>query len=358
VSGSAEEDDDAVPLWRQPAVRWIALAVVVVVSFVFWRGTPPPKEDEPAKPPQNFIGDVTPFKPALPQAAPAPPPTAAAPAAMAVQPAALPQPAPPPSVRMTAQGPATAPAKPARPLMLSYAAPLAAQAPAPGTAAAGGVGGRPAASQTNVVFKGGEIPGAKASAAIDTTYVLMPGLLPCVLDTAISSDVPSGSLMCHTPGPVYSPKGVLLMEADTQIVGRYEGLKNGGNRLQAISTYAVTPNGIFVPITDNMSDDLGRTGLDGNVDHRYIERFGAAIALELTQSVLSIIQAEASKGGNSYIQLGNGGGGGVGGLAEQILQSTINLPPIFTKPQGATIAIFLSAPVDFSASYRIRETRQ
>lgn len=348
MSTSLDEEDDAVPLWRQPAVRWIALAVVVVVGFVFWRGTPPPKEEEPAKPSQGFIADVTPFKSQVVPAAPAP---VSAPATAA----ALPTPAVPPTVRMTQQGPTTAPAKPTRPLMLSYAAPPAAPAAATGT---GAPGVRPPAPQTNVVFKGGEIPGAKASAAIDTTYVLMPGLLPCVLDTAISSDVPSGSLMCHTPGPVYSPKGVLLMEAGTQIIGRYEGLKNGGSRLQAISTYAVTPNGIFVPITDNMSDDLGRTGLDGNVDHRYIERFGAAIGLELTQSVLGIIQAEASKGGNTYLSLGNGGGGGVGGLAEQILQSTINLPPIFTKPQGATIAIFLSAPVDFSASYRIRETRQ
>jgi type IV secretion system protein VirB10 len=267
---------------------------------------------------------------------------------------ALPPPAPVPSVRVTPQGPAIGLAKPTRPLMLSYTAPLVTQTPAPGT---GAPGVRPAAPPTTVAFKGGEIPGVKASAALDTTYVLMPGLLPCVLDTAISSDVPSGSLMCHTPGPVYSPKGVLLMEADTQIIGRYEGLKNGGNRLQAVSTYAVTPNGIFVPITDNISDDIGRTGLDGNVDHRYIGRFGAAIALTLTQSVLSILQAEASQGGNAYIQLGNGGGGGVGGIAEQILQSTINLPPVFSKPQGSTIAIFLSAPVDFSASYHIREAK-
>jgi type IV secretion system protein VirB10 len=355
VSASQEDEDDAVPLWRQPAARWIAFGVVVVVGFVFWRGTPPPKEEEPAKPSQAFIGDITPYKPVAVVAAP--PPPAPAPAVTPQPIAALPLPAAPPVIRATPQGPAIGPAKPARPLMLSYAAPLAAHAPAPGTGAAGGAVGQPIASQTNVTFKGGEIPGVKASAAIDTTYVLMPGLLPCVLDTAISSDVPSGSLMCHTPGPVYSPKGVVLMEADTQIIGRYEGLKNGGNRLQAVSTYAVTPNGIFVPIIDNMSDDLGRTGLDGNVDHRYIERFGAAIALTLTQSVLDIIQAEASKGGNTYLSFGGQGGGGVGSLAEQILQSTINLPPIFTKPQGSTIAIFLSAPVDFSASYRIREAR-
>jgi type IV secretion system protein VirB10 len=91
----------------------------------------------------------------------------------------------------------------------------------------------------------------------------MPGLLPCVLDTAIESDLP-GPLLCHLPGPVYSPKGVLLMEAGTQVIGRYESMgKNGGNRLLAVSTYAHTPNGIWVPLAGNpMADDLGRTGFD------------------------------------------------------------------------------------------------
>ena len=89
--------------------------------------------------------------------------------------------------------------------------------------------------------------------------MLMPGLLPCVLDTAIQSDLP-GPLLCHLPGPVYSPKGVLLMEAETQVIGRYELMKtNGGSRLMAVSTYAHTPHGIWVPLAGNsLSDDLGR----------------------------------------------------------------------------------------------------
>lgn len=338
-----DEDEVAeVPVWRQPKVLLIGGLFALAVLFILTRGKPEPKEDDTKSSPQAFIGDVVPYQPTKPD--PPPPPVQIAQAPPPPAAPTLPVLPPAPQLRLT-PGP-TAP-KVQRPAMLSYAAPP----PPPATGGAAGAKAEPPA--TSVIFKGGDIPGGKASSAIDTTYVLMPGLLPCVLDTAISSEVPSGSLMCHLPGPVYSQKGVVLLEAGTQIIGKYEGLKGGENRLQAVSTYAVTPNGIFVPITDNMSDDLGRTGLDGNVNHRYFERFGAAILLNLSQSALSIIQASVSRGGNTYLDISSGGG--VGGLAQQILQSTINLPPIFTKPQGSTIAIFLSEPIDFSNSYRLRQ---
>jgi type IV secretion system protein VirB10 len=214
----------------------------------------------------------------------------------------------------------------------------------------------PMAGQTRVTFKGEDIGGAKASPAMDMTFMLMPGLLPCVLDTAINSNVPNGDLYCHLPGPVYSPRGVLLMEADTQIIGKYTGMQNGQQRLEATSAYAATPNGIFVPLAGSMTDNVGRNGLPGNVDNRYVERFGAAGLLTLSESALSYLQAEVSKGGNTYLNFNGGGGGGSGisSLIQEILRSQQNLKPIFTKYQGETIAISLNHPIDFSGSYSIR----
>jgi type IV secretion system protein VirB10 len=208
--------------------------------------------------------------------------------------------------------------------------------------------------QTGLAFQASSLPGVKASPAIDDTYQLMPGLLPCVLDTAIESDLP-GPLLCHLPGPVYSPKGALLMEAETQVIGRYESMgKNGGSRLMAVSTYAHTPNGIWVPLAGNpMADDLGRTGFDGAVDNHYLERFGGAVILSLTESGLGIVQAAVSKGGNTYISTDS-----ANNLAEQILQAQIDIAPTFSKHQGETIAIWLTTPIDFSDSYTLRQARQ
>ena len=195
--------------------------------------------------------------------------------------------------------------------MLSYAVPHT-DPPTPAMGAPGPrEGGDP--PQTGLAFKAASLPGVKASPAIDDTYQLMPGLLPCVLDTAIQSDLP-GPLLCQLPGPVYSPKGVLLMEAGMQVIGHCESLRtNGGSRLLAVSTYAHTPNGIWVPLAGNpMADDLGRSGFAGAVDNHYLERFGGAVILSLTESGLGILQAVVSKGGNISTDSANN-------LAEQIL---------------------------------------
>jgi type IV secretion system protein VirB10 len=353
MSGHDDAEDladevEPVPFWRRRKVQYTGLAVVLVLAFVFTRGKPQHKQD-PQKAAEQYIGVVVPYQPAkaeeqapgpgkVADVAPAPPP----PPPSGAQPPAAPvfnMPTPPGRA-----------AKPVRPAMLSYV--VHTDPPKPATAS-------PPAEppQTGLTFKASDVAGLKASPAIDDTYMLMPGLLPCVLDTAIQSDLP-GPLLCHLPGPVYSPRGVLLMEAETQVIGRYESMKtNGGSRLMAVSTYAHTPNGIWVPLDGNpLADDLGRTGLDGAVNNHYLQRFGGAVILTLTEGALGILQADISKGGNTYVSLNEGSG--VGGLAQQILQSQINIAPTFTKHQGETIAIWLAEPIDFSGSYKIRQVRQ
>ena len=334
------------PFWQRRNVQMIGLAAVLALAFLFTRG-PVPQKAQADKGADQFIGVVVPYQPA--RADPAPPPL---PGRVAdASPSSPPPPTPPaaPDLRAQLPLPPGVQGKPVRPAMLSYVVPHTdGPKPAPPPA-------EPA--RTGLEFRTATVPGMKASPAIDDTYQLMPGLLPCVLDTAIESDLP-GPLLCHLPGPVYSPKGVLLMEAETQVIGKYQTMsRHGGNRLMAISTYAHTPNGIWVPLTgESLSDDLGRTGLDGAVDQHYLQRFGGAILLTLTEGAMGILQAAVAKGGNTYLNLNTGSG--VGGVAQQILQSQIDIPPTFSKHQGETIALFLDQPIDFSDSYRIRQVRQ
>ena len=331
-----DEEPEPLPIWRRRKWLLIALGVVVLLAFLFTRGKPQ-HTPEAQKGDEPFIGVVVPYQAAKADAPASSPAT--------TTPATTPVSAPP--IMPALRGQLRAAGAPVRPAMLSYVVPHT-DSPKPATA-------MPAdPPQTGLAFQASSLPGVKASPAIDDTYQLMPGLLPCVLDTAIESDLP-GPLLCHLPGPVYSPKGVLLMEAGTQVIGRYESMgKNGVSRLLAVSTYAHTPNGIWVPLAGNpMADDLGRTGFDGAVDNHYLERFGGAVILSLTESGLGIVQAAVSKGGNTYISTDS-----ANNLAEQILQAQINIAPTFSKHQGETIAIWLTTPIDFSDSYRLRAARQ
>ena len=331
-----DEEPAPLPVWKQRKWQIGAVGGAIVLAFIFTRGKSQNAQDAP-KAPESYIGVVVPYQPAKADTAPLTPAEAPAHAPIAA----------PFQIMPALRAPLpTVPTPPARPVMLSYVVPHS-DGPKPAAA-------MPAdPPQTGLAFQVSSLPGVKASPAIDDTYQLMPGLLPCVLDTAIESDLP-GPLLCHLPGPVYSPKGVLLMEAGTQVIGRYESMgKNGGSRLLAVSTYAHTPNGIWVPLAGNpMADDLGRTGFAGAVDNHYLERFGGAVILSLTESGLGIVQAAVSKGGNTYISTDS-----ANNLAEQILQAQIDIAPTFSKHQGETIAIWLTTPIDFSDSYKLRQAR-
>lgn len=367
-----DDDDDAAPptrLWRRPGVVMIAVAIVAVVGYAVVHSKEEAKHtgSQTKSGSDSFIGEVVAYQPPVPiktaradtmekhadqpsgDDEPIPPPPPPPPAPPTPIP---PAPTPPPLRNLMPQQIQGQQQAPQRNKMMVYALPPIAQSPAPPTPPA----------ETSVAFKTSDIPGLKASPAIDDTYQLMPGLLPMVLDSAISSDVP-GRFYAHLPGPIYSRHGVKLMDVMTQIVGSY-GSMGKGSRLMTASAFAWVPTEkgmVWVPLTDqSMSDDLGRAGLPGEVDRHLLPRFGPAVLLTLTGQGLSILQAEASKGGNTYLNLsgsGGGGGGGVESLASQILQSQINIPDTFNKHQGEWIALSLDRPIDFSASYKIHEVK-
>lgn len=360
-----DEPGSRTRLWHRPGVIVIAI-IVIIIGYAALRPKEQVRHDGAKKTTDAFIGEVVGYVPPVPPVKPAraqealitAPPLPLPPAKPTPTPVAAPPP-PPPVER---------PPMPSAPSMANFMPPRGGQQPVTSihsmTAYALPPIAKPAlpaapTPETSIAFKAAEIPGFKASAAIDETYMLMPGLLPMVLDTAINSDVP-GPILAHLPGPVYSKMGFPLMEAGTQIIGNY-GSMGKGSRLKAFSAVAHTPNGIWVPLAgQTLSDDLGRAGLDGEVDRHLMQRFGPAILLSLTGQGLSIVQAEASRGGNTYLNLGGGGGGGsgLGSLATQILQSQINIPDTFNKHPGETIALFLDRPIDFSASYKIHEVKE
>ncbi len=355
ADSDVEEFGSKTPFWKQPKKLVLLGGVAAVLLYMAFSPTKPPQEkEEEAKPRQGFIGAIVPYTPpASPASAPAkeppPPQTRSLPPP---QPQAQAQPMIIPPMPNVSSPMMPGQTKAPRPMMLSFATPPATPSTPPKTNG----NDNQAAAQTHIAFKGGEIPGAKASAAIDDTLILMPGLLPVVLDTAIDSGIP-GPIAGHLPGPVYSAKGVLLMEAGTRVMGKYESISGiGQQRLQAVSAYAVTQNGIWVPLVEPFADDLGRNGLPGTIDNRYAERFGAAALLTLSESAFSALQASLSKGGNTYLSFssGGGGGGGIGSLIQEILRANANIKPIFKKNQGETMALWIQSPVDFSASYKVR----
>lgn len=204
---------------------------------------------------------------------------------------------------------------------------------------------------TRVAFKPTEIPGGRAGKAMRLDYVMLPQSIECALDTAMDSTF-AGFVRCHTTHDVESPSHVTLMPAGTLISGAYKNeVRTGQTRIYAFAANAFTPEGIPVPLDSSLGDGYGRTGVGGEVDNHYVERFGAALALTGFQSAIGIAEAALSKGGNSYFSFNSGGG--VQDLATEILHQQGNIPPTITVPPGTIVSVIVDHPVSFEDAIKV-----
>lgn len=175
----------------------------------------------------------------------------------------------------------------------------------------------------------------------------------CVLSTKIVAMVP-GLVKCRLTSPLYSANGkVILADRGSEVVGEQNGtVKQGQTRLYVLWTEIATPEGVIIPIDSPAADALGGSGLDGEVDNRWMQRIGASLMLSLIDDAFAYrtAKAGASEGGAGVLQGTQQQGQSI---AEKVLDSTINIPPILYKHQGEKISIIIARHLDFSTVYAL-----
>jgi type IV secretion system protein VirB10 len=218
-------------------------------------------------------------------------------------------------------------------------------------------------SATSGLF-GGQLPGSatpRATAAMlgNRSLILPKGTaFTCALKTKLVSAT-SGLVGCQVQRNVYSGDGrTLLIERGSHMDGEYRStaVRPGTVRVPVLWTRIRTPNGVTVDIESPGTGALGESGIDGYVDNRWVERIGAAMLLSLIDDSVKLIASN---------QVGNGGDGTVvlssttsspSKLAEKVLDSTINIPPLIYQNQGAIVGIYVARDVDFSSVYELQPT--
>lgn len=175
--------------------------------------------------------------------------------------------------------------------------------------------------------------------------------IPCVLETAMSSDV-TGFVSCVVERDVMSDTGqVVLMEKGTQVVGEYRGnVRRGSKRMFVLWNRAKTPTGVIVNLASPATDALGRSGFDGEIDNHFWDRFGGALLLSIVSDGSQIAGRQLS---NADIEIRSTQGAGNSAAAIATEQS-INIPPTLTKNQGELVSIFVARDLDFSTVYDLR----
>ncbi len=115
-----------------------------------------------------------------------------------------------------------------------------------------------------------------------------------------------------------------------------------------------TPLGVTVDIESPGTGPLGEAGIDGYVDNRWPERIGAAMLLSLIDdSVKLAVENHNSDPAGTTVVLPSTVSN-TSKLAEKVLDSTINIPPLIYQNQGGIVGIYVARDVDFSSVYELK----
>jgi type IV secretion system protein VirB10 len=341
VSGPVEGQGRALARRGIAAAALIAFSVLVIWST--WKAEKP-VEQGGAKP---IIRQTTTFEPARESPVPAP-----------VQQAALP-------VLPPQLAPAVAPPQTDKLMDSARRAPvLAFNRPGRGPADDGAgqgtslpgspvlTGAADARNELADKLKATTIEGVRAARLPNRNLLVTQGTaIPCVLETAMSSDVP-GFVSCVVLRDVLSDSGhVVLMEKGTQIVGEYRGqVRKGSKRMFVLWTRAKTPTGVIVALASPATDALGRAGFDGEIDTHFWERFGAALLLSIVSDAAAIGRQQLD---DADIEIRNTSGAAntAAGIA---VERSIDIPPTLNKNQGERVNIFVARDLDFSSVYDLK----
>jgi len=210
-------------------------------------------------------------------------------------------------------------------------------------------------------LQGSATPRVAASMLGNRSLTLPKGTaFTCALKTKVISAV-SGLVGCQVQRNVFSDDGrVLLIERGSHLDGEYRiaSVRPGTVRIPVLWTRIRTPLGVTVDIESPGTGQLGESGIDGYVDNRWGERIGAAMLLSLIDdSVKLVIQNQSNDTSANTVVLPSTTAN-TSKLAEKVLDSTINIPPLIYQNQGGIVGIYVARDVDFSSVYELKPVQR
>ena len=191
---------------------------------------------------------------------------------------------------------------------------------------------------------------------VDRTRILTADMrIPAIIEDSVNTQTP-GRLIAVVDKDVLSPNGKkILLPAYSRIICSYEGLADAhSSRLSCNCKRIIRPDGLSISLGDaTAADQMGRSGLVGNLDKRTLERYGAAFGVSLisalAQASTSLTKQEAFA--NATNQLSNN----LGQVTQKVLEQNIDLTPILTIPQGARIQIIPMNDIVFKKLSKINK---
>lgn len=194
---------------------------------------------------------------------------------------------------------------------------------------------------------------ARASDLDDISNTIVQGtLISAVLETAINTELP-GNIRAQVMRPVYSYDGQnVLMPAGTRLIGTYNSkISIAQKRVLIAWNRAITPEGKSIKLAATGVDRLGRGGQSGNVDSRFVERFGTAVLITSISAIPSFLANEDATGSSTQAaatDVAQDVSNDLKDTTEDVLEEYLKLPPIIRIPQGTLMNVLVNQDLVFS----------
>lgn len=198
-------------------------------------------------------------------------------------------------------------------------------------------------------------PMVTASILKNRNYMLAKGsFIDCVLQTKLDTTVP-GMTSCVVTRNIYSDTGkVLLIERGSTVSGEYQSsLKQGQARIFVLWNRIKTPNGVVMHLDSPGTDALGASGVPGEIDTHFWQRFGGAMRLSLVQDAAAGLANRIDNSTDATITLKNTSDASQS-MAVEALKNSIHIPPTLYKNQGERIGIYVARDLDFHTVYGLQ----
>lgn len=186
---------------------------------------------------------------------------------------------------------------------------------------------------------------SKASFPVDFSRTLTADRnIYAIMINDLNSEL-QGKVVAQIESNIYAAQGrFILIPAGSKAIGYYKPVnKVGDTRLQILWSRIMTPKGVDIIINAELADQMGRSGLAGEVDTRFWDKYGATL---LFSTINAMGQYKINTDKNQSI-LANTYGKDLANISASTLADTINIKPIININAGTRISISLLEDVWF-----------
>jgi len=195
----------------------------------------------------------------------------------------------------------------------------------------------------------------EASLLPDLDYLLERGTnIPCGVVTRVVTTYP-GAVRCTILRDVYSAYGhTILIRAGAQANGEQRNALLQGQAKIFVLWDTIDDGKVEITVNSPAADSLGGSGMDAYVDNHYLQRFSGSVLVSVIGDFGQAVANKTVGGGTSQVSFSNSSNA-TQSAADDILKSTIDIPPTGYSNQGALTNIFVARHIDMRSVYELKK---